>query len=59
MQKGAGFLETWVSLNQKILCKKTVESGRFVLQTEILGKYIVLVLISLLFYFFSSLRRGD
>ena len=32
---------------------------RFVFQTEISGKYIVLVLISLLFYFFSSLRRGD
>ena len=31
---------------------------RFVFQTEISGKYIVLVLISLLFYFFSSLRRG-
>ena len=32
---------------------------RFVFQTEISGKYIVLVLISLLFYFFSSLHRGD
>ena len=32
---------------------------RFVFQTEISGKYIVLVLISLLFYFFFSLRRGD
>ena len=32
---------------------------RFVFQTEISGKYIVLVLISLLFYFFSCLRRGD
>ena len=32
---------------------------RFVFQTEISGKYLVLVLISLLFYFFSSLRRGD
>ena len=30
---------------------------RFVFQTEISGNYIVLVLISLLFYFFSSLRR--
>ena len=28
-------------------------------QTKISGKYIVLVLISLLFYFFSSLRRGN
>ena len=33
--------------------------GRFVFQTEISGKYIVLVLISRLFYFLSSLRRGD
>ena len=32
---------------------------RFVFQTEISGKYIVLVLISLLFYIFSPLRRGD
>ena len=32
---------------------------RFVFQTEISGTYIVLVLISLLFYFFSSLHRGD
>ena len=32
---------------------------RFVFQTEISGNYIVLVLISLLFYFFSSLRRWD
>ena len=32
---------------------------RFVFQTEISGKYIVIVLISLLFYFFSSPRRGD
>ena len=32
---------------------------RFVFQTEIAGKCIVLVLISLLFYFSSSLRRGD
>ena len=32
---------------------------RFVFQTEISGKYTVLVLISILFYFFSSLRRGD
>ena len=32
---------------------------RFVFQTEISGKYIVLVLISRLFYFLSSLRRGD
>ena len=31
----------------------------FVFQTEIPGKYIVLVLTSLLFYFFSSLHRGD
>ena len=30
-----------------------------VFQTEISGKYIVLVLISRLFYFLSSLRRGD
>ena len=33
--------------------------GRFVFQTEISGKYIVLVLISRLFYFLSSLRRRD
>ena len=33
--------------------------GRFVFQIKISGKYLVLVLISLLFYFFSSLRRGD
>ena len=33
--------------------------SRFVFQTEISGKHIVLVLISLLFYFFSSPRRGD
>ena len=33
--------------------------GRFVFQTEISGKYIVLVLISQLFYFLSSLRCGD
>ena len=32
---------------------------RFVFETKISGKYLVLVLISLLFYFFSSLRRGD
>ena len=32
---------------------------RFVFQTEISGKYIVLVLILRLFYFLSSLRRGD
>ena len=32
---------------------------RFVFQTEISGKYIVLLLISRLFYFLSSLRRGD
>ena len=32
---------------------------RFVFQTKISGKYIVLVLISLLFYFFSSLCGGD
>ena len=32
---------------------------RFVFQTEISGNYIVLVLISRLFYFLSSLRRGD
>ena len=31
---------------------------QFVFQTKISGKFIVLVLISLLFYFFSSLRRG-
>ena len=31
---------------------------RFVFQTEKSGKYIVLVLISRLFYFLSSLRRG-
>ena len=31
---------------------------RFVFQTEISSNYIVFVLISLLFYFFSSLRRG-
>ena len=31
---------------------------RFVFQAEISGKYIVLVLISLLFYFFSSRRRA-
>ena len=30
-----------------------------VFQTEISGKYIILVLISRLFYFLSSLRRGD
>ena len=34
-------------------------SKMFVFQTELSGKYIVLVLIFLLFYFFSSLRRGD
>ena len=33
--------------------------GRFVFQTEISGKYIVLVLTSRLFYFLSSLRRRD
>ena len=32
---------------------------RFVFQTEISGKYIVFALNSLLFYFFSSLRRGE
>ena len=32
---------------------------RFVFQTEISGKYIVLALISRLYYFLSSLRRGD
>ena len=32
---------------------------RFVFQTEISGKYIVLALNSPLFYFLSSLRRGD
>ena len=32
---------------------------RFVFQTEISGKYTVLVSISVLYYFFSSLRRGD
>ena len=46
-------------LKSKDTMQKRVENERFVLQTEILGKYIVLVLISLLFYFFSSLRRGD
>ena len=34
-------------------------SKMFVFQTELSGKYIVLVLIFVLFYFFSSLRRGD
>ena len=33
--------------------------GRFIFQTEISRKYIVLVWISLLFYFFSYLCRGD
>ena len=32
---------------------------RFVFQTELSDKYIVLVLISRLFYFLSYLRRGD
>ena len=32
---------------------------RFVFQTEISGKYVEVVLISLLLYFFSSLRHRD
>ena len=39
--------------------KQTFSRGRFVFQTEISGKYIVLVLSSRLFYFLSSRRRGD
>ena len=49
----------YVTVISNFLHSFSFSPRRFVFQTEISGKNIVLVLISLQFYFFSSLRRGD
>ena len=55
MYQSPSFFPTGNCLHVQYICP----GRRFVFQTEISGEYIVLVSILLLFYFFSSLRRGD